>query len=83
MTVLEALAILEAATLECKKRDIDTPEIHEALTLFERAPQARVLLDALVRPHHFQSTRALLVISRSLFELTHALLFSLLLIPTE
>jgi hypothetical protein len=27
MTVLEALAILESATLECKKRDIDTPEV--------------------------------------------------------
>jgi hypothetical protein len=35
MTVLEALAILEAATLECKKRDIDTPEVHEALTILE------------------------------------------------
>jgi hypothetical protein len=27
MTVLEALAILEAATLECKKREADTPEL--------------------------------------------------------
>jgi hypothetical protein len=27
MTVLEALAILEAGVLECKKRDIDTPEM--------------------------------------------------------
>ena len=35
MTVLEALATLEAATLECKQRDIDTPEVREALTLFE------------------------------------------------
>jgi hypothetical protein len=25
MRVLEALRILEAATVECKKRDIDTP----------------------------------------------------------
>jgi hypothetical protein len=31
MTVLEALAILEAATLECKQRDIYTPELREAL----------------------------------------------------
>ena len=35
MTVLKALAILEAATLECKKRDIDAPEVHEALAFFE------------------------------------------------
>jgi hypothetical protein len=35
MTVLEALATLEAATLECKQRDIDTPEVREALTLLE------------------------------------------------
>jgi hypothetical protein len=31
MTVLEALATLEAATLEGMKRDIDTPEVHEEL----------------------------------------------------
>ena len=35
MTVLEALATLEAATLECKQRDIDTPEVREALTFLE------------------------------------------------
>ena len=35
MTVLEALAILEAAVLKCKKRSVDTPEVHEALTLLE------------------------------------------------
>src|SRR5437899_4345428 len=35
MTVLEALATLEAATLECKKRDINTPEVGEALDLLE------------------------------------------------
>jgi hypothetical protein len=35
MTVLEALAILESAVLECKKRSVDTPEVHEALTLLE------------------------------------------------
>jgi hypothetical protein len=29
MTVLEALAILEAAVLKCKKRSVDTPEVHE------------------------------------------------------
>jgi hypothetical protein len=31
MTVLDALAILEAAVLECKKRHINTPEVREAL----------------------------------------------------
>ena len=31
MTVLDALAILEAATLECKQRYIYTPELREAL----------------------------------------------------
>jgi hypothetical protein len=35
MTVLEALAILEAAVLECKKRDVDTPEVTDALNLLE------------------------------------------------
>src|SRR4030095_1533985 len=35
MTVLQALAILEAAVLECKKRSIDTPEVRVALDLLE------------------------------------------------
>ena len=35
MTVLEALAILESAVLECKKRSIDTSEVREALDLLE------------------------------------------------
>jgi hypothetical protein len=35
MTVLEALATLESATLEYKQRDIDTPEVREALTFLE------------------------------------------------
>ena len=35
MTVLEALAILEAAVLECKKRDINTPEVRSAQDLLE------------------------------------------------
>jgi hypothetical protein len=33
ITVLEALAILEAAVWECKKRDINTPEVTDALNL--------------------------------------------------
>ena len=35
MTILEALAILEAAVLECKKRDINTPEVKNAVDLLE------------------------------------------------
>jgi hypothetical protein len=36
MTVLESLAILEAAVLECKKRNVNTPEVSTALDLLER-----------------------------------------------
>ena len=35
MTALEALDILEAAVLECKTRDINTPEVKAALDLLE------------------------------------------------
>src|SRR5262245_2257561 len=35
MTIFEALAILESATLECKKREADTPELRAALDLLE------------------------------------------------
>ena len=35
MTVLEALAILEAAVLECKKRDINTFEVKGCAYFFE------------------------------------------------
>jgi hypothetical protein len=35
MTILEALAILESAVLECKKRSIDTSEVREALDLLD------------------------------------------------
>jgi hypothetical protein len=35
MTALKALAILESAVLECKKRDINTPEVKNALDLLE------------------------------------------------
>jgi hypothetical protein len=35
MTFLEALAILEVATLECKKRDVHTPEVRETLDLLQ------------------------------------------------
>jgi hypothetical protein len=48
MTVLEALAILESATLECKRRDINTPEVREALDLLE--PHIRPECDSAVSP---------------------------------
>src|SRR5262249_55644174 len=35
MRILEALAILEAAVLECKKRNVNTPEVRAALDLVE------------------------------------------------
>src|SRR5262245_46426460 len=35
MTVLEALATLESAVLECKKRNVNTPEVKDALDLLE------------------------------------------------
>jgi hypothetical protein len=35
MTVLDALAILEAATLECKQRDIYTTEVRQALDFLQ------------------------------------------------
>jgi hypothetical protein len=35
MTVLQALAILEAAVLECKERDVNSPEVNHALDLLE------------------------------------------------
>jgi hypothetical protein len=35
MRVLEALKILESAVIECKTREIDTPEVREALDLLE------------------------------------------------
>jgi hypothetical protein len=41
MTVLEALAILEAATRQCKQRHIDTAEVTEALDFLERTSGPR------------------------------------------
>src|SRR5688572_20765171 len=35
MTTLEALKILEAAVLECQLRDVDTPEVREALDFLQ------------------------------------------------
>ncbi len=52
MTVLKALAILEAAVLECKQRNVNTPEVTEALDFLEphirpawSVPQYRHALD--------------------------------------
>ena len=35
MNALKALAILEAAVLECKNRDINTPEVRDALNFLQ------------------------------------------------
>jgi hypothetical protein len=35
MTIQQPLAILEAAVLECKKRNVDTPEVRAALDFLE------------------------------------------------
>jgi hypothetical protein len=35
MTILDALAILEAAILECKQKDIYTPEVRHALDFLQ------------------------------------------------
>jgi hypothetical protein len=39
MTILQAVATLETAVLECKKRDVNTPEVNQALDLL--APYIR------------------------------------------
>jgi hypothetical protein len=43
MTALEALAILEAAVLECKKRNVNTPEVKAALDLLAPHTQPKWL----------------------------------------
>ena len=45
MTVVDALAVLEGAVLECKQRDIYTPEMREALNFLE---QQRIWPDWLI-----------------------------------
>jgi hypothetical protein len=57
MTFLEALTILDAAILECKKRDIDTPEVKNALDLLERSA-ARIVCDG-KRNCHGEGTQSL------------------------
>ena len=58
MTILQALAILEAAVLESKKQDINTPEVKAALDLLEPyirpawlVPQFRNNLERIGQPH--------------------------------
>lgn len=50
MTILEALAILESAVSECKKRNVDTPETAAALDLL--APYVRPKLVVAQFRHH-------------------------------
>ena len=57
MTLLEALTILEAAILECKKIDINTPEVKNALDLLERSA-ARIVCDG-KRNCHGEGTQSL------------------------
>jgi hypothetical protein len=57
MTVLEALAILEAATRECKQRNINTPEVREALDLLERYIYPKWLVPQF-RDHALKERRA-------------------------
>ena len=55
MTVLEALAILESAVLECKKRDINTPEVRAALNFLDPHIQPEWLIRQF--RHHAQIER--------------------------
>jgi hypothetical protein len=55
MTVLEALAIIEAAVVECKKRNVNTPETTEALALL--APYVRPKLVVAQLRHHISRER--------------------------
>ena len=50
MTVLQALAILEAAVLECKKREINTAEVRNALDLLASVVDSAVSLSHARRP---------------------------------
>jgi hypothetical protein len=50
MNIFEALAILESAVLECKKRNVNTPEATEALDLL--APYVKPKLVVAQFRHH-------------------------------
>ena len=53
MTIFEALAILETAVLDCKKKNVNTPEATAALDLL--APYVRPKLAVAEFGHHLQS----------------------------
>lgn len=55
MRVLEALKILEDATLDCKTRDINTPEVRTALKVLR--PYCRPTEDHRFRDHLERYTR--------------------------
>jgi hypothetical protein len=55
MNIFEALAILESAVLECKKRNVNTPEATEALDLL--APYVRQKLVVAQFRHHIVRER--------------------------
>src|SRR4029453_19324624 len=55
MNIFEALAILESAVLECKKRNVNTPEATEALDLL--APYVRQKLMVAQFRHHIVRER--------------------------
>jgi hypothetical protein len=55
MNIFEALAILESAVLECKKRSVNTPEATEALDLL--APYVRPKLVVAQFRHHIARER--------------------------
>jgi hypothetical protein len=70
MTILEALAILESATLECKKREVDTLELRGALDFLEPhiqpawlIPQFRHNLDG-EQEHDYAARRSTTSLSR-------------------
>ena len=52
---LEALATLESAVLECKKKDVNTPEVKNALDFIRALYQAEVV-DSTIPPPCFQGT---------------------------
>jgi hypothetical protein len=55
MNIFEALAILESAILECKKRNVNTPKATEALDLL--APYVRPKLVVAQFRHHIARER--------------------------
>jgi hypothetical protein len=55
MNIFEAIAILESAVLECKRRNVNTPEATEALDLL--APYVRPKLMVAQFRHHIARER--------------------------